>query len=74
MEQETIKQQRDNEVYRKFAVLSDAFTKQKPEPKPEYVDREAEATYQDLGLAVANRNSYIEHGMKQIADVLLNMQ
>ncbi len=64
LKEELIKQQEDNDVYRKFSVLSDAFTKEQPETKLDWVDREVEATYQDLGLAVANRNSFIEHGIE----------
>ena len=45
-------------------MLSDAFTKEDPETQPDWVDREVEATYKDLGLAVASRSSFIEHGIR----------
>jgi hypothetical protein len=70
---ETIAQKETNDVYRKFSVLNDAFTKEHPEERPDWVNREVEATYQDLGLAVANRSSFIEHGIMQITGVMKNL-
>jgi hypothetical protein len=47
---ETIAQKETNDVYRKFSVLNDAFTKEHPEERPDWVNREVEATYQDWDL------------------------
>lgn len=73
MKEDTIAHKERNDVYRKFSVLNDAFTKEHPEERPDWVDREVEATYQDFELAVANRSSFIEHGIMQITGVMKNL-
>lgn len=71
MTEESKRTNDENETYRKFFVLNMAYTRAQPyEDRPAYVNDEMNCVYKDFDLAVQNSNSFIEHGMENIYQIL----